>query len=153
MNRFHFLLSIAVSVAVYVCIGVLWGREGIWAYNQLQKQKIIMSIAAEHLQDINSRLQAERTALQKDADVIASYAKKLGYVSSGERLVKITGLEEKPLTVYDPGTKVSRTEIIFIPEWLAKGIGLAVFFFYNFIASVLLLVRRHGFTKVGSEQY
>lgn len=153
MNRFHFLLSICISVAVYVCISLFGGREGLWAYNQLQKQKIILNMSTERLQDINLRLNAEHTALQKDTDVIASYAKKLGYVSEGERLVKITGMGEAPFTVYDPGTKVSRTEIVFIPEWAAKAAALAVFFFYNFIVSVFALVRRYAFTKVRSVQY
>ena len=153
MNRFHFLLSIVVSVAVYVCIGILWGREGLWAYNQLQKQKIILNMSAERLQDINLRLNAEYNALQKDKDIIAAYAKKLGYVSEGERLVKITGIGNPPFTVYDAGTKTSRAEIIFIPEWAAKGIALIVFIFYNLVYSVSVLVHRHAFTKVRSAQY
>lgn len=146
-------MSIAVSVAVYVCIGILWGREGLWAYNQLQKQKIILNMSAERLEDINMRLNAEYTALQKDTEIIAAYAKKLGYVSEGERLVKITGIGKPPFTIYDPGTKTSRAEIVFIPEWAAKCIALIVFIFYNLVYSVSVLVHRHAFTKIRPAQY
>lgn len=76
MNRFHFMFSIIAAVFVYVCLSVLFGQEGIWAYNQLQKQKIALTVGVERLQDLNSRLLTESTALQKDRDVIASYAKK-----------------------------------------------------------------------------
>ena len=146
-------MSIAVSVAVYVCIGILWGREGLWAYNQLQKQKIILNMSAEHLDDINMHLTAEYTALKQDKDIIAAYAKKLGYVSEGEHLVKITGIAMPAFTMYDPGTKVLPSEIVFIPEWAAKSIAVFVFFLYNLVYSVSVLVHRHAFTKVRSAQY
>ena len=141
-------MSIAVSVAVYVCIGILWGREGLWAYNQLQKQKIILNMSAERLEDINMRLNAEYTALQKDTEIIAAYAKKMGFVRDGERLVKISGISETPAFVYDPGTRVMRPEIIFVPEWIAKSIAFLIFILYNLAYSLLCVLHRYDTAKI-----
>ena len=133
------MFSIIAAVFVYVCLSVLFGQEGIWAYNQLQKQKIALTVGVERLQDLNSRLLTESTALQKDRDVIASYAKKM---------VKINGIPEAPPVVYDPGTKLLRPDIIFIPEWLAKSIAFLTFVFYNLVFSILSVIRYHDPAKV-----
>ena len=148
MNRFHFMFSIIAAVFVYVCLSVVFGQEGIWAYNQLQKQKIALTVGVERLQDLNSRLLTESTALQKDRDVIASYAKKMGFIYPGEHLVKINGIPEPPPAVYDPGTKLLRPDIVFIPEWLAKSIAFLTFVFYNLVFSILSVIRYHDPAKV-----
>ena len=148
MNRFHFMFSIIAAVFVYVCLSVVFGQEGIWAYNQLQKQKIALSVGVEHLQDLNNRLVTESTALQKDRDVIASYAKKMGFIYPGEHLVKINGIPEPSPAVYDPGTKLLRPDIVFIPEWLAKSVAFLAFVFYNLVFSILSVIRYHDPAKV-----
>ncbi|MGI5174006.1 septum formation initiator family protein [Treponema sp. OMZ 840] len=148
MNRFHFLLSVCAAVFVYVCLSAMFGQEGIWAYKQLQKQKIVLSRSVERLQDLNGRLFTESTALQKDTDVIAAYAKKMGFIYPGEHLVKISGMPEPPAFVYDPGTKLLRPDIIYIPEWLVKSIAFLVFVFYNLLYSLISLIRYHDPAKI-----
>ena len=148
MNRFHFLLSICCAVLVYVCISVLAGQEGIWAYNQLKAHKIFLSLHVEALQRLNRQLVSDDNALRSDSDVIAAYAKKMGFVRDGERLVKISGISETPAFVYDPGTRVMRPEIIFVPEWIAKSIAFLIFILYNLPYSLLCVLHRYDTAKI-----
>jgi len=63
----------------------------------------------------------------KDKDVIAAYARKLDYVSEGEKLVKITGLKPYEAPLYDTGTVVRREPIAFMSERTCKACGIAFF--------------------------
>ena len=148
MSRFYFLLSVCTAVLVYVCISVLFGQEGMWAYNQLQKQKITLTLSVERLEDLNEQLVTDRNALQRDTNVIAAYAKKMGFIYPDEHLIKISGMPESPVFVYEPGSKVVQPEIIFVPEWIAKSISFLVFVFFNLIYSLVCVARRYDPAKV-----
>ena len=88
------------------------------------------------------------STLRSDSDVIAAYAKKMGFVRDGERLVKISGISETPAFVYDPGTRVMRPEIIFVPEWIAKSIAFLIFILYNLAYSLLCVLYRYDTAKI-----
>ena len=50
-----------------------------------------------------------------------------GYVSEGEKLVKISGLPQHEPQVFDAGTVAKHKECSFVPEQFCKVIGLAIF--------------------------
>ncbi len=137
MSRFHLLFSACCAVFVYVCISVLGGQNGIWAYNQLQDHKILLAQHVVSLQSVNEQLTIDSRALKEDESVLKAYAKKMGFVNEGEKLLKISGFADTPAFVYNAGSKILRPEIIFIPDWLSKGIAFALFLCINVIFSLL----------------
>ena len=127
MTQKKILSAVCIGTLVYVLLSFFAGRDGIMVYNRLQKQKRAISRQTSLIQKINEELLLERTALEKDKDVIAAYARKLDYVSEGEKLVKITGLRPYEATLYDTGTVVRRTPIAFMSERTCKACGIAFF--------------------------
>ena len=132
------LSAVFIGTFVYVLLSIFAGRDGIIVYNQLQKQKRAISRQTSLIQKIHDELSLESTALEKDTDVIAAYARKLDYVSEGEKLVKITGLRPYEATLYDTGTVMRRTPIAFMSERTCKACGIA------FFALILVLLALTG---------
>ena len=127
MMRIKTLSAFFAGTLVYVLLSFFAGRDGIIAYDQLQKQKRVISRQTALIQKIHDELSLERTALEKDKDVIAAYARKLDYVSEGEKLVKITGLRPYEAALYDTGTVIRRVPITFVSERTCKACGIAFF--------------------------
>lgn len=145
MNRFHLLLSVCGAVFVYVCISFFAGQEGVWVYKQLQNHKIQLNLHVKSLQERNEQLTIDFNILNNDLDVIAAYAKKMGFIADGEKLVKINGLSDNMIAIHDAGSKSIRPQLIYIPEWLAKSIGFLFFVFYNLICALVFLKRRYQY--------
>lgn len=137
MERFRLLASFFVGTFFYTAMAFVGGSDGVWAMKQLQEQKQSLSAHTASIEKTNDELTLEKVALQKDLDVIASYAKKLGYVSAGEKLVKISGLASRETHIFDPGTMMRHHEVKFIPEWLCKSSALTITLLIYF---VLLLI-------------
>ena len=93
MNRAKYLSAVFLGTFVYVLLSITFGQNSLRCYSQLEEQKRLISRQTTDIQNINSELSLELTALQSDRAVIAAYARKLDYVSDGEKLVKITGLK------------------------------------------------------------
>lgn len=126
MLKTKILVSISVGTLVYVFVSLFGGQSGIWAMKQLKEQKQNISLNKVEIERINQELTLEYTALRNDMEVIAAYARRLGFVGEGELLVKISGLPTYYTTMYNAGTVMRQTEIKFIPEWIAKLIGCIV---------------------------
>ena len=138
MYRAKYLAAIFFGTFVYVLLSISFGQNSLHCFNKMEEQKRLISRQTTEIQNINSELSLELTALQNDRAVIASYAHKLDYVSDGEKLVKITGLRPAQTTLYDTGTVLRHEEPDFLPEKVCKitGLGFAlllllVFFLYD----------------------
>ena len=107
-------------------ISFFGGQNGLWAMRQLEEQRQNISINKAEIERINQELTLEYTALRNDMEVVAAYARRLGFVAEGEKLVKITGLPTYYTTMYDAGTVMRQSEIKFIPEWVSKVTGCVV---------------------------
>ena len=110
----------------YTLMTFIAGSDGVWAQKQLQEQKQLLSSRTADIEKTNDELSLEKIALQKDLDVIAAFAKKLGYVSEHEKLVKISGLAPRETHVFDPGTVLLHEDAKAIPEWLCKASAFAI---------------------------
>ena len=88
MKRLKILSAALAGTLIYVLLSVMAGQDGIFAEKQLKEQKRILSARAAKIQIINESLKLEKTALEKDYDVIEGLARKMGYVSSGDKIVK-----------------------------------------------------------------
>lgn len=126
MKKEKYLLAVLAGVAVYVLICATCGRNGILATNQLLEQKRIISTNTQKIENLNEELKLEKTAIQNDKEVIAAYAKKLGYVAEGEKIVVIKGLGLHSDINYDTGIVIKAKEISYIPEWVCKASGIFV---------------------------
>lgn len=127
MNYVKFLLSISIGILVYVLVATFAGPDGIWAYNQLSEQKNVLSTNVEKVQKINDTLILDHRALENDVGIITSKARNLGFIYEGEKLVKISGISEKGVSVYDTGSIVKLEEISFISEQSCKILGFVCF--------------------------
>ena len=125
---FRLLTAALAGTAVYVLVSFTCGTDGIWANGQLHEQKRILSARAEEIQKINDSLTLEYTALEKDPDVIAGFARKMGYVRDGEKVVKINGLINIDEYHFETGTPIKSIEPYSLPEWFCKITGLLMFF-------------------------
>ena len=127
MKRIRLLSAMLAGMCMYVLISLSGGRDGVLAARQLQEQKRILSSKTEEIQRLNDSLVLEFTALEKDADVIAAFARKLGYVKDGEKLVKINGLVTANDFVFDTGRPIKAAQPFSLPEWFCKLLGVIAF--------------------------
>ena len=127
MKRLRLLSALLAGTTMYVIISLSGGRDGVLAQRQLQEQKRILSSKTAEIQRINDSLQLEFTALEKDADVIAAFARKLGYIKDGEKLVKINGLVSSTDFIFDAGRPIKAVEPFCLPEWFCKLLGVVAF--------------------------
>lgn len=134
------MTSVSFGTFIYVILNLLFGASGLWAEKQLAKQREELSVNIASIQKINDELELEYNALLKDPEVIASHARKLGYVNEGEHIVKIEGLSfsEK---IFVTGKPYSRGEIQFVSEWICKTLGVCVFLM-SMIISILLKLKK-----------
>ena len=136
MKRCRLLFSACIGTLFYVLVAILGGRDGIWATRQLQEQRRMLSSHLSGIEKTNEELNIQKVTLQEDMDVISAYARKLGYISEGEKLVKVSGLPNRETRIFDPGNVVFHTESKYLPEWLCKAVGL-IFFALTYIILVL----------------
>ena len=136
MKRAKYLFTIFSATLAYVLVSITVGQNSIRCFNQMEEQRRVISKQTDDIQNINSELQLELTALQFDKAVIAAYARKLDYVSDGEKLVKITGLKPAQTALYDTGSVLRHEEPEFLPEKYCKIIGL----FFGLLTFVILFL-------------
>lgn len=140
MIRTKVLLSLCIGTFVYVLISVLGGQNGIWAMKQLEEQKKEISLHTAEIAKTNNELAMEYTALKQDGAVVAAYARRLGYVAEGEKLVKITGLAPYYDPIYNAGSVKKIEPVLFIPEWICK----IVAYFVALFCFVMWLLRDYS---------
>ena len=124
MNRAKYLSVIFIGTLVYVLLSATIGQNSLKCFNKMEEQKRIVSKRTTDIQNINNELQLELTSLKNDKDVIAAYARKLDYVSDGEKLVKITGLKPAQTTLYDTGSVLRHEDPDFISERFCKMVAV-----------------------------
>ena len=133
MRSFRFLIAACAGTFFYVFVSIICGSDGFDAEKQLQNQKRELSANTAKIQKINDELTMETLALQNDKDVIAAYARKLGYVGKGEKLVKISGLAPKETHIFNPGTVKKVQPVKYFSEFGCKSLGIIIFVLVYFI--------------------
>ena len=141
------MMSVCLGTLVYVVFSVIFGVNGLWAENQLKKQKTLLAVKVAELEKQNDSLALRYEELLLDDSVIASYARKIGYVSDNEKLVKISGLSFTP----DTATKVLqpyfKSNIKYLDEWICKSFGLFVFFILQSIFALKNALKKSGSSR------
>lgn len=121
------LVSAFLGTLVYASLVLFGGQSGRKCYEDLYEQKKIISRATTQMELLNSNLDIECKALRKDKEVIAAYARQLGYVFPGEHLVKIKGLSLNQNSLYDVGSVQKHSEGTYYSEEFCKLLGFTVF--------------------------
>lgn len=142
MGQFRLLIAFFMGTLIYSLLSLVGGEDGLWAMKQLQLQKQILSAHTASVEKIHDELSSEALAMEKDLDVISSYAKRLGYVGQNEKIVKIKGLPVKESYTFDPGTMVRHVQVKFIPERICKICTLCIIVLTYCV--LLLLDLRNG---------
>ncbi len=150
MSRCRLLISVLAGTLFYVLISFVGGRDGLWATSYMQEQQRHLRANESAIPQTHHKLSLEKVALQKDMEVVGCYAKRLGYVYEGEKIVKISGLTPQENQIYDAGTVLRHTESDFIPEKTCKGIGIIVFL--CFYAILMLFDYARGALKLGAKK-
>lgn len=136
MKRAKYIFTLFIGTLVYVLLSVSVGQNSLRCYNQMENQKRLLSKQTSAIQNINSELQLEVTALQNDKAVIAAYARKLDYVSDDEKLVKINGLKPAQTTLYDTGTVLRYEDPSYLDEKYCKMISI----FFSLLLAVIMVL-------------
>lgn len=136
MKRAKYIFIVFMGTLIYVLLSITVGQNSLKCFNQMEEQKRFLSKQTSSIQNINSDLDLELTALQNDKAVIAAYARKLDYVSDDEKLVKITGLKPAQTTLYDTGTVLRHEEPSYLDEKYCKIIAL----FFAFMLAVIMVL-------------
>lgn len=136
MKRAKYFFAIFSAAFSYVLVSVTVGQNSIRCFNQMEEQRRVISKRTDDIQNINSELRLELTALQFDKAVIAAYARRLDYVRDDEKLVKITGLKPAQTALYDTGTILRHEEPEFLSEKYCKMIGV----FFGILTFVILFL-------------
>lgn len=137
MIKIKLLLSLFIGVLTYTLLSLIAGQNGVHCYNQLKEQKNEIAYKTQELENINNELNLEYTALLKDKDIQASYARRLGYIAATEKLVKINGLKPYQKSSYTVGSLTRHQESTYISEKLCKMCAV-VFFSLSFILMLFI---------------
>jgi cell division protein FtsB len=135
------MMSVCVGTFVYVIFSVIFGVNGIWAENQLKEQKTLLAIKVAELEKQNENLALRYEELLLDDSVIASYARKIGYVLDNEKLVKISGLSFTPDSAIKVLQPYFKSNIKYLDEWICKSFGLFVFFVLQFLFTLKRMIK------------
>jgi cell division protein FtsB len=84
MVKLKLLFSLCAGTAVYVVLSLFAGNDGFLATRQLELELSAMSARSARLEALNTALQTETLALRQDPEVLAAYARRLGYATPGE---------------------------------------------------------------------
>ncbi len=150
MNRCRLLYAVFAGTIFYVLTSMLVGPDGLWARKQMLEEKRLLSVHKAEIEKINAELVMEKNALLNDRDVLASYARKLGYIYEGEKLVKITGLPEREVRIYDAGLVVKHSQPKFAPEKFCKSTGFVIGIVVYLV--LFLYDYNHGFVSANQKK-
>lgn len=138
MKRLRLIFPLFAGVFVYCVFCILLGPRSIWSAAQLSREMDKLLSHLEYLYSVNVDLDARVKNLTADADTIAVYAHELGFVSEGERLIKLAGFSGGVDRKLSAGFPVKVNPPVFLPEWICKVFGLSG------AALAVFLLRVHG---------
>jgi hypothetical protein len=144
MKSLKFLLPLFSGILVYTVLSICIGPRGLWAMRQLAVERQRIAGNLETLRSINEDLDARYQSLSADPDTISVYAHELGYISDGERLIRLAGFTGGIDRSFDCGSPLSVTPPKYLPEWMCKFIGLFAGICFFFLFSYLIAGISHG---------
>jgi cell division protein FtsB len=124
MKRFMIILPFFLGTLIYTVTSVCFGPGGIQAMRQLERNRILLAQNLDELYAVQTSLDGEFRNLSADPDTISVYAHELGYVTQGEKLIKLAGFSggiDRNLTC---GEAIKTVPPVYLPEWMCKFMGI-----------------------------
>ncbi|MCR4734739.1 MAG: septum formation initiator family protein [Treponema sp.] len=161
MKRAKYILVVFSGTFIYILMSLFFGVNSLHNFRFMEEQKVELSKQKAYIQNINSELELELTALRDDKAVIAAYARKLGYVASDEKIIKITGLKPSQTVLYDTGKVLRHQEPVYVSEKICKIVSLvfslmvfALLLFYDIVKGNFAIgVKKHTPAVTGIPVY
>ena len=125
MRRLRVVFPLVCGIFVYCVFSILLGPKSVWSAAQLSSERDKVRANLESLYAVNADLDARVKNLTADPDTIAVYAHELGFVSKGERLIRLAGFSGGIDRKLYAGTPVTVKEPAFLPEWACKLFGIS----------------------------
>lgn len=144
MNKLHLLFSVFLGTFVYVLMTLFFGVNGFNAFEQLDEQHHNVAARNSELKKQNDELNIRKHSLAIDDDVIRAYARKIGFVSDNEKLIKVNGLANISDEVLKVEKPYFRLPVSFVPEWVCKLCGFMFFLMFE-ILFILKKVSKKSF--------
>jgi cell division protein FtsB len=145
MVKVKFLGALFAGTLVYVTLSLAAGPDGLYAARHNTAQRNQLAAHTEALDAHNRRLRLELQDLESNTAVIASQARKLGYIMPGETMVTINGLAlAEPVPRREVGVVLRGDRGGFVPEWQCKLAGiLAAWLTFMYLLLTGALRRRY----------
>lgn len=100
------------------------GPKGIMPMRFLALEKIKLQENVQNLETVNEDLAAILNNLSANPDTISMHAHELGYISEGERLIRLAGYSVKRQSAPASGTVIDYEKPDYLPEWISKLAGI-----------------------------
>lgn len=137
-----FAVAVGAAIIMSATITFIFGSKGVISCNEMTLQIEKLQANNKALEYTYDRLNKIKNALEKgDKDIIAMYARELGFVSKNEQLMRIVGLHESRQQLPDAGRLITVSRpytqnAVFFAVGLFTGI-------ITFILSLLFLGQKH----------
>ena len=115
-----------VFAVVYSFLGICFGPRGLFARQQLKRQREALVQHVQQLSDIGENLSIRIANLSSDPQTIAVYAHELGYVQKDERLIKLMNFSGTVERTYDAGVAYIITPPRYVPDAVCKTIAMSM---------------------------
>jgi cell division protein FtsB len=144
MVKVKFLGALFAGTLVYVTVSLAAGQDGLYAVRHTSAQRNQLAAHTEALEAHNQSLRLELQELENNEAVIASAARKLGYIMPGETMVTINGLAlSEPVPRREIGVVLRGGRGSFVPEWQCKLAGvIAAWLTFMYLLLTATLRRR-----------
>jgi cell division protein FtsB len=134
MRFLRYLFAFWTAFAVYSLFTFAHGPGSLQVQKQLEDEIVRLSENLDELGLTNRKFLNTAAGLETDPETLAVYARQLGYGRTGEKFIRIIGMENTVNPEMFPGRVLQASEPEFVPDvkikFLALAFALAVLFFF-----------------------
>lgn len=148
------LVALWCAIVLWTIFTIIFGEKGIIAYNTFSLELEKLYANAAMLDHTGITLAKLKDALDRgDKDIIAMYARELGYAPKNERFLRIVGLHGTRHQVSDAGEILEAARPYSTPDGVLKGLS----FFAGIIAFIISFLffnrQKRPRYRLNTEQY
>ena len=137
-----------VFAVVYSFLVICFGPRGIFARQQLKRQREALVQHVQQLSDIGENLSIRIANLSSDPQTIAVYAHELGYVQKGERLIKLMNFSGAVERTEAAGVAYLIEAPRYVPDAICKTIAVSISIVV--IMGEMILSKKNAYSKKSS---
>lgn len=143
---FKIVSAVFATVICYTMLTCIYGKKGYYTQKALAAQIAEMRVHVENLQQTEMLLSDKVLNLSYDYDTIRIYANELGYISEGQRMIKLQNKNGADIHEFSPGKYLVLPEISYMSDTVIKTISASLGII------VVLIQMLYAYKKQGSEK-